>query len=240
MSGADFDVESLARHLRMDPAQVARMAERGKLPARRIAGQWRFSSAEIHRWWEDRITNCSQEDLVSFESVLQDQTEVSVDPLRSIAEILPLEAIAVPLSAKTRTSVITSMVELGVGTGLLWDGDRMEEAVRAREALHSTALDNGVALLHPERPLASILAQPLLAFGRTWRGIPFGHPRGTMTDIFFLVCSVDACTHLWVLARLSRLIGDPQVLDQLRSAPDAAAVRQLIIDAEAGFALPSV
>lgn len=189
-------------------------------------------------WWEDRISNGSNEELASFESVLHGATEVAVEPLSSIAEILPLDAIAIPLTARTRTSVITSVVELAVGTGLLWDGDKMEEAVRARESVHSTALDNGVALLHPPRPIASILAQPLLALGRTSQGIPFGHHRGTLTDIFFLICSTDDSTHLWVLARLSRLIGDACVLNQLREAPDAESARQLLIDAEAELALP--
>ena len=50
----------------------------------------------------------------------------------------------------------------------------MADAVRAREDMMPTALDIGVALLHPRRPLASILDRPLLALGRTDRGIPFG------------------------------------------------------------------
>ncbi|MFO0816399.1 MAG: PTS sugar transporter subunit IIA [Pirellulales bacterium] len=239
MSRTDFDVESLARYLRMDAGQVARMAERGKLPGRRIAGQWRFAYADIHDWWETRIGEGSCEDLASFESVLSENTHVSVEPLRSISEILPLEAIAIPLNCRTRTSVITSMVELAVGTGLLWDGDKMEEAVRARESQQSTAQDNGVALLHPPRPQSSILAQPLLALGRTSQGIPFGNSRGALTDVFFLICSVDACSHLWVLARLGRLLSDPAVLDQIRYAADAREVRQALLDAEAEMTLPS-
>jgi futalosine hydrolase len=38
----------------------------------------------------------------------------------------------------------------------------MAEAVAAREDLHPTALENGVALLHPRRPQTSILAEPLV------------------------------------------------------------------------------
>ncbi|MFO0902078.1 MAG: PTS sugar transporter subunit IIA [Pirellulales bacterium] len=239
MSHVDFDVESLSRHLRMDAAQVARLAERGKLPGRRIGGQWRFAMADIHHWWEERISGGTGAELATYESVLQSATDPANEPLLSIGDILPLEAIAVPLAARTRTSVITSVVELAVGTGLLWDGDKMEEAVRAREEISPTALDNGVALLHPRRPQSSILAQPLLALARTNQALPFGHPRGVMTDIFFLLCSIDDASHLWVLARLSRLMAVPGLLAELRSVDDSRSARELLLNAEAELAVSS-
>ena len=228
----------MARHLRMDRATVARLAERGKLPGRRVGGQWRFSHADIHLWWEERIRGGSGDELASYEAVLGDNPAAASEPLRSIAEILPPEGVRVPLAARTRNSVLTSLVELAADTGLLWDPDKMEEAVRAREATDSTALDNGVALLHPPRPIPGILAQPLLVLARTHQGLPFGHPRGCLTDIFFLICSVDERSHLWVLARLARLINDPAVLQGLRSAEDGAEARQLLLEAEVALIAP--
>ena len=61
------------------------------------------------------------------------------------------------------------MVEQAARTGWLWDVAKMAEAVRAREDLLPTALENGVALLHPRRPLANIIDRPFLALGRTSR-----------------------------------------------------------------------
>ena len=145
---------------------------------------------------------------------------------------MPLEAIAVPLAARTRGSVITSLVEVAADTGWLWDPDKMAEAVRAREDLLPTALEGGMALLHPRRPLSTILAQPFIAFGRTGSGIPFGGPRGSLTDLFFLILSTDDRGHLRVLARLSRLLADSEFLSALRAAEDAQAVRALIADTE--------
>ena len=113
-----------------------------------------------------------------------------------------------PLEARSSSSVIDRMTELAAGTGLLWDPEKMAQAVRERENLHPTALDNGVALLHPRRPMTNILSEPLLALGCTHRGIPFSGARGVLTDIFFLICSTDDQGHLRALARLSRLLGD--------------------------------
>jgi PTS system nitrogen regulatory IIA component len=146
--------------------------------------------------------------------------------------MLPLEAIAISLAARTRGSVITSMVELAAQTGWLWDTAKMAEAVRAREDMLPTALENGVALLHPRRPLANLLGQAFLAFGRTPRGLPFGAPRGALTDLYFLICSVNDRGHLRVLARLSRLLSDESLLEELRHTPDATGARQAIADRE--------
>ena len=59
-----------------------------------------------------------------------------------------------------------------------------------------------------------------------------GGSRGSLTDVFFLICSTDDRGHLRVLARLSRLISDVTLLNAIRTAQDASAVRELIVDRE--------
>jgi PTS system nitrogen regulatory IIA component len=227
----DFTIESLAAYLHLTPQQVARLADRGKLPGRKVSGEWRFARGDIHHWLEHRIGLSDEEELVDVEDVLHRSAGAQQAKEICLAELLPLEAIAIPLAARTRNSVITRMVELAANTGWLWDPPTMVEAVRAREDLHPTALDSGVALLHPRRPMARILSQPFLALGRTGTGIPFGGA-APATDVFFLVCSVDDRGHLQVLARLSRVLATPGFLDALREAPDAQVARQLIVEAE--------
>jgi PTS system nitrogen regulatory IIA component len=236
MNGEDFDVESLAAYLHLTVAQIVRMAERGQLPGRRLAGQWRFSAGEIHHWWETRLETLDDQQLAAAEGVLQRASSSSVEGDEfpgSITELLPLEAIAVPLAARTRQAVIQGMVDTALHTGWLWDGEKLADALRARENLHSTALDNGVALLHPRRPMSTILAQSFVALGITHQGIPFGHSRGVLTDIFFLICSTDDRTHLRVLARLSRLTSDLVLLAKLRQAAGAGEAREILSEAEA-------
>ena len=227
----DFDLNSLAAYLHLDPAQVARLVERGKLPGRRVAGDWRFSRAEIHHWLEDRIGLSDEEELQRVEGALQAAGNDPLDEL-SLVDMLPAEAIQIPRAARTRNSVIDSMVEVAARTGWLWDPVKLADAVRSREEMHPTALDNGVALLHPRRPLANMLEQAFLAFGRSEAGIPFGGSRGTLTDLYFLICSTDDRGHLHTLARLSRLLSSPEFISDLRAAPDAASVRELFARAE--------
>ncbi|MCI0334005.1 MAG: PTS sugar transporter subunit IIA [Planctomycetes bacterium] len=233
MTQEDFDIDRLAAYLHMMPAAVVKLAERGKLPGRRVGGEWRFSAAEIHHWLEDRIGLSDDEALVHMEGALDRAAETDVDEI-SISKLLRIAAIEVPLLARTRTSVFAKMTELAAATNLLWDAEKMAEAVRAREEMHSTALDNGVALLHPRRPMPAILAEAVLALGITSGGIPFGSS-GSLTDIFFLICSTSDHEHLRILARLSRVINDPDFLWAMRAATDATALHQLIQDREAAI-----
>ena len=73
MPADDFDVNSLAAYLHLSPQQVTRLADRGKLPGRKVAGQWRFSRAEIHHWLENRIGLSEEDDLVDVEDVLRSE-----------------------------------------------------------------------------------------------------------------------------------------------------------------------
>jgi len=231
MAQEDFDIDRLAAYLHMMPAAVLKLAERGKLPGRRVGGDWRFSAAEIHHWLEDRIGLSNDEALVQMEGALDRAADVAAVKEVSIGDLLKLEAIEMPLAARTRASVIVRMTELAARTHLLWDPAKMAEAVRAREEMHSTALDNGVALLHPRRPMPTILAEAVLALGITPGGIPFGSG-GSLTDIFLLICSTSDHEHLRILARLSRVINDQGFLAALRAADDATSLHQLIRERE--------
>jgi PTS system nitrogen regulatory IIA component len=66
-----------------------------------------------------------------------------------------------------------------------------------------------------------------LALGITPGGIPFGN-EGRLTDIFFLICSTSDHEHLRILARLSRVINDLDLLTGLRTADSATTVHGLI------------
>lgn len=211
----DFDIASLAVYLHVTPSQVQRMADRGRLPGRKISGEWRFSRADIHHWLENRIGASDSEELKGVEELLQRQKSAPPTQVR-IASLLSVDSIAIPLVARTKNSAIDKICQLAADSGKLWDPEAMADAIRARESLHPTALENGVALLHPRRPMPTAIEDSFLALGATSHGIPFGGPRGSLTDIFFLIASFDDAIHLRILARLSRMIVEPGFVDALR------------------------
>jgi len=228
MAHEDFNVAELAAYLHLTPQQVERLANREKLPGRKVGGSWRFARAEIHHWMEDQLGLVDDGELARMEANLQ-RTESVAGPV-VITELLRVEAISTPLDGRTKGSVIRSMTELAADVGFLWDPTEMAAAVQKREELHSTAIDNGVAFLHPRRPMPNIMAEGFLALGVSRQGIPFGGKH--LTDLFFLIGSVDDRSHLRTLARLSRFVTDIALLDSIRQAPDSPTIHDLIRTAE--------
>ncbi len=221
-----LDVNAVANLLHVLPKQVQRWAERGHIPAQKINGEWRFARAAVHQWIEDKLHDLDGQ---------QQMDEVVKHHLVSVAEQLPIEAIAIPLNARTPSSVIDELSKVAASTGLLWDADEMAKAVRQREEIASTALECGVSLMHPRRPLTNYLAEPFIALGITAKPFPMslaGENDSCLVDVFFLLCSMDDVDHIRTLARLGRLIRQPDFLPDLRSAQTPAEVLDVIREAE--------
>ena len=225
----DHNVAQVATYLHLTPGQVIKMASRGVLPGRRVGGEWVFNQAEIHHWLEERIGASDSDELSKVQEVIDRVTDHSSD--RVLSELCTPETIAVPLNARTRGSVIRSMCELASKSGLMWDAPAMAEAVQARETMHPTALDCGVALLHPRRPQTSILADSVVALAISPTPLPFSDS-GHLTDIFFLICSYDDPSHLRILAKLSRLVSDSGMLEGLRECDSVADAWKCFQEAE--------
>jgi len=225
----DLDVPKLAEYLHLTPDQVKRMAVRGRLPGRRVGGQWRFSEAEIHHWLEEQIGISDADELDRVQRVLDRANGEATD--RPIHELCSMETTALPLNARTRGSVIRSMCDLATRSGLMWDAPAMAEAVRTREQMHPTALDCGVALLHPRRPQTSLLSDSVVALGICPSAIPFSDT-GHLTDIFFLICSYDDSSHLRILAKLSRMVADGEMLSNLRQSESVTEAWSFLQQAE--------
>ena len=109
MARDEFDLDGLSKYLHLDLATVKKMAERGKIPGRRVNGQWRFVHAEVHEWLEQRIRDADDKEQARIESVLEKHIGPDTEEL-NLDLLLPIEAVAVPLKARTRSRVISSMV----------------------------------------------------------------------------------------------------------------------------------
>jgi PTS system nitrogen regulatory IIA component len=228
MANEMMDLEQLAHYLQRDVREVDKLARRGHLPGQKIAGKWRFARAEINHWLEEQMADLDEQQLSALERGRAQGSDQ--EPL--ISTLLTEATVSVPLTASTRTSVLRELVRTAEQSWQIYDAPAILEAIRQREELATTALESGVAIPHPRRPLPSALGESVIAYGRTTSGIAFGGPHGILTDVFFLVCCRDERTHLQVLARLSRLLLRPNFLDDLRAAESAAVTRDLIVAAE--------
>jgi PTS system nitrogen regulatory IIA component len=97
------------------------------------------------------------------------------------------------------------------------------EILLQREKLGSTAVGNGVAIPHGKLPTIGRLFG---LFARLERAIDFEALDGQPVDLVFLLLAPEAAgaDHLKALARVARLLRDPETARKLRNSRDADAL----------------
>lgn len=109
------------------------------------------------------------------------------------------------------------------------------DALLAREKLGSTAMGNGVALPHAR---IAGLGQIVGLFARLERPVEFEAADGQGVDLLFTLLAPQeaGADHLRALAKVSRLMRDPDVRAKLRETDGADALYALVTDLSASRA----
>ena len=224
-----LSLDELVKRLNRDRREVEKLVNRGQIPGRKVSGQWQFHPREITHWLEQEMRDYSDSELKKVEA---SQTTSTVDQEIPVTSLLRLETVQVPLEARTKRSVLESLVEVAGRTWQIGNPADVLKAVQEREEVMSTGFENGVAIPHPRNPVSDALGESVMAYGRTFSGLPFGAPRRKLTDLYFLVLCVDTPTHLHVLARLGRMLQLPNFVDELREADDNQTAYDIICAAD--------
>ena len=97
------------------------------------------------------------------------------------------------------------------------------EILLQREKLGSTAVGNGVAIPHGKLPK---LGRLFGLFARLERAIDFEALDNQRVDLVFLLLAPETAgaDHLKALARVARLLRDPEIARRLRESRDADAI----------------
>ena len=92
-----------------------------------------------------------------------------------------------------------------------------------REKLGSTGVGNGIAIPHGKLPK---LARLFGLFARLERPVDFEALDGQPVDLVFLLLAPEGAgaDHLKALARVARLLRDPDIARKLRNSRDAEAI----------------
>jgi PTS system nitrogen regulatory IIA component len=106
------------------------------------------------------------------------------------------------------------------------------DVLAQRERLGSTGIGNGIAIPHGKLPK---LERLFGVFARLDRPIDFEALDGQPVDLLFLLLAPEAAgaDHLKALARVARLLRDPEVARKLRESRDAEAIYAVLTSSAA-------
>ncbi len=144
----------------------------------------------------------------------------------NIGDILAKDGIISALKADDKKQALQELANrAAVATGV--NAHDVFNALLQRERLSSTSLGRGIAIPHIK--LASVKTITCI-FARLERAIAFDSHDGEPVDLLFFLMAPEHAggDHLKALARISRLVRDPAMLDHLRAAKDADGLRRVL------------
>lgn len=231
MPGEVMSEQQVAAYVHMDIREVVKLASRGRIPCRKVAGRFQFRKGDVDHWVELQMHEFGKDRLAGIERGVIAHHGIEEDSML-LCSLIPPEGVAVPLQARTRDAVLRALTDLAGKTDLVHAGRRLLAEVAKREQLCTTALIPGVAAPHPRHPLPHDIAASFVVVGLTAGGIPYGSADGSLTRLFFLICCKDDRTHLHVLARLGQVLHDRAAVEELLVTQTADELRDLLVRRE--------
>jgi len=151
-----------------------------------------------------------------------------------ISEILNKDLLIPNLQSKNKKGVLEELAGILVDHGRLPDLERVVEVLLDREKLGSTGIGDGIAIPHGKiKDLGGVVA----SFGRSQEGIDFESIDQKPAHLFFLLVAPEnsAGIHLKALARISRLLKDPNFRNSLMEAESTEELFQIISGEDARY-----
>lgn len=224
--------EELAGYLHVTKADVERFLRETDIPHEVRGGRTVFRRAEIDEWASNRILHLPGKRLDAYHTKSLPAARAAFPSAALIPELLQTDYIDLELPSKTQSSVIRDMVALADKTGHVMDARELATSVKEREALCSTALPGGLALLHARHLAPYRFDGSFIVLGRTIQAVHYGAPDGRPTRLFFLICCQDDRIHLHTLARLCLLAMKTDIVTELLTAEDPHRAFEALVLAE--------
>lgn len=156
-----------------------------------------------------------------------------------LGDLIKPAMINLRLAGTNRDAVLEELVDLIPGVREEPGArETLLKALHEREQLHSTGIGDGVALPHARNALVGLVDKPVIVFGRHPTGVAYGAIDGKPAHLFFLLVAPSVTQHLAVLARISRVLRDPRLRQNLLSVTAPADVLKTISEAESKMYAP--
>ena len=235
MSHEVFNLKQAAEHVHVDQNELRHIAQRGEIEATERGGDWYFGHRALDEWAQRNILAANARELAAQHRSMADERRRLDKADWGVARLFSAETIDLSVQAKAKAGILRDMTDLAEKGGKVYDVEGLFKELSAREAAASTAIGEGVALLHPRFHDPYMFEESFVAYGRSDRPVFFGAPDGEGTRHFFLICSTDHRAHLHILARLAVLAHGTDLVARLEAAEDADAALAAIRECEREF-----
>ena len=158
--------------------------------------------------------------------ILRKPSATSAPPV-TVVGAMSRSRIRLNLAGASKDAVLRELAMMVVDPRRKRDVDTLFKALKAREALCSTCVDEGVAIPHSRNAIIGLVKEPVIAYGRH-AGIDFGALDGKPVQHFFLLCAPTVQQHLRLLSRLARMLHDPAFLAKLNAAQTPEDILTLV------------
>ena len=235
MSREILNLRQAAEHVHLEANELRHFAQRGEVAAEKRGDDWFFEHRALDEWAQRNLLASNRRSLEEQHRAIMDENRRAVRTDWGVAAFFSTSTTDLALGSKTKAGVLRDMTDLADRSGLVYDPDALFQELVAREEAASTAIGNGVALLHPRFHDPYLFEESFVAYARAQRPIFFGAPDGEGTRHFFLICSTDHEAHLHILARLAVLAHGSDLMERLDAAVEPDEVRAIIADCERDY-----
>jgi len=157
--------------------------------------------------------------------------------MATIKDLLRQDLIIDDIKASDKTGVLREFAGLLRSADKIKDEDELVRVLLERELLGSTGLGDGVAIPHGK---LHIIPEMIVAFGRSRNGVNYDSIDSQPVYLFFLLVTPEdkPGEHLRALARISRILKNPALRDNLRRASRREELLRLIYEEDSRYPQP--
>lgn len=148
-----------------------------------------------------------------------------------LTDILSTDYVKIPLDSKDRNEAIKKLVELLTENEVIADSETAYKAVLDREKIMTTGVGNGIAIPHCKDNSCPNFA---VALGINQKGINFDSIDKKEVKIVFLLVGPEnnPGLHIKLLSRISRLMSNEDLRENLLKCKSAEEVLELLDEEE--------
>jgi PTS system nitrogen regulatory IIA component len=232
MAYRSLSIEEVSNYLHLAQRDVEQLVKRNEIPFDRRGDQVVFVRSKIDAWASQRILGMTSKSLSDYHRRSTANVGNTSKKRSLMPELMQTDWIDPALKSKTKASALRDMVAFSIFTEQVYDEAALLSSIEEREKQCSTAIGDGIALLHPRHHDPYMFASSFVVLGRTIQPIHAGAQDGKPTDLFFLICCQDDTMHLHTLARICAMCQATALLKCLRVATTSSEMLQAIINAE--------